>query len=321
MNSTNYLYVRGALFFFYTIFCFCINSKEPLFGVVCETKVGSVTQKSVRSLPLHTKNLKVLVLIIASDGTKAHVELQKIWKAYMHTDPKHFEVYFIRGNPNLAVPYEINGDDFFLKCEESYVPGILEKTILSMEAMLPRLKKFDYILRTNLSSFYVFPKLLDFIQTLPREKCYCGRKISISLGSIPKFGRVTFASGAGILLSSDVAEMLVRKKEELFSYKNDLPDDMVLGFFFQNNNIPLLDSPRTDFPNWHSWLQGKKSIPKNAFHFRAKGHPNIRTVDEQFSDEICIDMKLLKMFYPRVQIPVIECRSLKKATRSHCKIK
>lgn len=249
------------------------------------------------SLYATAKDVKVLVLIIASDGVPAYLELQKIWKSYMHRDPEHFEVYFIRGNPDLAAAYEIKGDDLFVKTEESYQPGITNKTILSIEALLPRIKEFDYVLRTNLSSFYVFPRLLDFVAALPRRRCYCGVQQHIPEGWLPKFGLINFVSGAGIVLSSDLAEMLVKQKQELLQHSVELPDDVLIGYFFQNNKIFSMPASRTDFPTKELWLQEKGNISQTAFHFRAKNNYNKRAPEDAFEEELFINRELLELFY------------------------
>lgn len=246
------------------------------------------------------KEPKVLVLIIASDNLEAYINLQKVWKSYMHSDPEHFEVYFIRGNPELSTPYEIKGDDLFVKAEENYVPGITEKTVLSMEAMLSRLKEFDYVLRTNLSSFYVFERLLDFLQYLPKEGCYCGVHSYLPEEWVPEFGRIDYVSGAGILLSSDLAEVLVHEKEDIFAFSRELPDDVLFGYYFQNNSIPIRNIGRLDLPSLEHWNGIKDNIPGDIFHFRAKQHYGIRSAQESFDDELYIDLELLKIFYPSV---------------------
>ncbi len=253
-------------------------------------------QATTKEVPT-AKDVKVLVLIIASDGVPAYLELQKIWKSYMHKDPDHFEVYFIRGNPDLPTSYEFRGDDLYVKTEENYQPGITNKTVLSLEALMPRMKEFDYVLRTNLSSFYVFPRLLEFVGSLPRQKCYCGYQQHIPKGWLPEFGVINFISGAGILLSSDLAEMLVQHKQDFLQHSTELPDDVLFGYFFQNNHINSLPAPRMDFPTKELWLQQKGNIPKTAFHFRAKNNYNKRAQEDAFADELFIDQELLKMFY------------------------
>ena len=84
-------------------------------------------------------NLKVLVLIIASDQVPIYRELQEVWRSYMHSDPQHIEAYFIKGDPNLPSLYEIKEDVIWSRTEEGWSPGIINKTVLSLEAMRDRL--------------------------------------------------------------------------------------------------------------------------------------------------------------------------------------
>ena len=242
---------------------------------------------------------KVLVLIIASDSNQAYMELQKIWRTYMNSDPEHFEVYFIRGNPDLTAPYEIKGNDLYVKTEEGYTPGIVNKTVLSLEVFKDKLKDYDYVLRTNLSSFYVFPRLLDFLATLPKTNCYCGVQMYIPPQNTI-FGLINFVSGAGIIMSSDLATKMVEGKEEIFKINKELPDDVLIGLFFQRKSIFSVPGGRVDFQTKEAWEAGKNSISDKSFHFRAKNNYNFRSAEESFADELYIDKELIKMFYPNL---------------------
>lgn len=259
---------------------------------------GAIEAKTEQNNPSVQKDPKTLILIIASDGVPAYIELQKIWKSYMHSDPEHFEVYFIRGNPDLTAPYEIKGDDLIVKCEESYVPGITRKTVLSIEAMMSRMHEFDYLIRTNLSSFYVFPRLLEFLKTSPKKNFFCGWQMHIPASWTPKFGTINFVSGAGIILSTDLARMLVLDKEEIFKHQDELADDVLIGLFFQRKNIRTSFASRVDYQTKADWFQGKDKIPADAFHFRAKNNYRVRAADDSYDDELYIDNELLNIFYP-----------------------
>ncbi len=271
--------------FFYALCTFLIflTNTRPAFSQESATQI---------------KEPKVLVLIIASDNLEAYIKLQNVWRSYMHSDPEHFEVYFIRGNPDLSTPYKIEGDDLFVKCEENYVPGITEKTVLSIEAMLPRIKEFDYVLRTNLSSFYAFDRLLNYLLCMPKEGYYGGVHQYLPEDWVPEYGRIDFVSGAGILLSSDLAEMLVSEKEDVLEFSKELPDDVLFGYYFQNKSIPIFGIGRLDIPSIEHWNLIKENMPEVIFHFRAKQNYGIRSAQEAFEDELYIDLELLKMFYP-----------------------
>jgi hypothetical protein len=230
-----------------------------------------------------TKNnsIRVLVLIIASDDQPVYPELQKIWRAYMHNDPEHVEAYFIRGNPHLSSSYKVEGDILWTPTAESIKPGILNKTILSLEAFLPRIREeFDYILRTNLSSFYVFPKLLEFLKTCPRKNFYGGSDI----GHISTIG-----SGCGFLISPDVAELLVRNKHHFLNNRSDY-DDVIIGCFLGSRKIPLVHHKRITFTKLADWQRQRNNL--DAFHFRVKNPDHLR-----LRDDVYIQAQLLNIFY------------------------
>ncbi len=242
------------------------------------------------------KELKILILIIASDTNPAYSKLQKVWEAYMNSDPKHFDAYFIRGDADLAAKFEIKRNEITVKTHESLVPGIINKTLLSLEALQPSLHEYDYIIRTNLSSFYVFPKLLTFLETLPRANCYGGVPL-FPCELSPEFLNIRFIWGAGIIMSNDVVQTLLNESCHYEKYKAEVPDDVFIGLIFQKKNIPLTYAPRNDYPTKATWLNNKKSIPENAFHFRAKSHHLVRQETDSFTDELFILNELLEQFY------------------------
>ena len=236
------------------------------------------------SLELEAKTPKLLVLIISSDNIPSipliypYKQLHQVWRSYAHLDSSHVETYFIRGNPDLSTQVELVEDVLWSRTEEGLVPGILNKTILSMEYFLPRLHKFDYVLRTNLSSFYVIPKLLEFLTTLPKTGVYCASGEG-------------FGSGCGYILSPDVVRLIVQNKKKLFN--KDGNDDVVLGEFLKDKQVSLLPAPRTDLLSLEEWLKYKNHINPKDFHFRVKN----LTHDLRAIDDIFIYKELLKIYY------------------------
>lgn len=247
--------------------------------------------------PLMSAQKKVLILIIASDNHPAFLELQEVWRSYMKRAPDNIDAYFIKANPNIASGSEVVEDTIFSKVEESYKPGILKKTILSMEYMLQKEKKYDYVVRTNLSSFYVFPRLLAFIDTLPEKNCYAGRLLVPSNDIPAEFMRIPFGWGAGFIMSRDVVEEMVKNKEELFSRSSEAPDDVLIGLFCHRRNIPIIVTTCYAFPTYEAWCEGKDNIPEGAFHFRAKGHDRNRTPEDTYRDELMTLRELIQKFY------------------------
>jgi len=149
---------------------------------------------------------------------------------------------------------------------------------------------FDYIYRTNLSSFIIYPNLLKFLRTLPKKRCYAG-KIDFHTDKT-----LSWACGNGIILSRDMAKLILNHKDELLDKAYFGYDDVILGGFFQREAISLLSAPRTDFYSLDDWYEKKKKIPANAFCIRTKCAPHLR---EQH--DIHMHQKLLKRYYGRVK--------------------
>ena len=252
-----------------------------------------------------TNKMKILVLIVASDDQPVYLELQKTWRAYMHLDPEHVEAYFIKADPNLRTECEIKGDVIWAKTETSLNPGMINKTILAMEYMVPRLKEFDYVIRTNLSSFYVFPRIFKFLKTLPRTECFCAQICQripgvIHACGLPQqigFEGIIWAQGAGVIFSPDFIELIVQNKSRFWN--QGVPgemftnEDVVLSAFFQQNRIPIIPAPRFEILTVADWHQNKNTIPKDAFHFRVKNPQD----GSRQTEDIYIHKQLLKMFY------------------------
>ncbi len=234
------------------------------------------------------KPLKVLVLIIASENKPVYKELYKIWRSYMHRFPDEVEAYFIQGDPLQRKKCLIKEDVVWSRTVESLVPGIINKTLMTLEFFMPRMQEFDYVLRTNLSSFYVFPRYMKFLKSLPRKKCYCGNPYGWAENS--QLGW-RFAHGAGITMSKDVAQFLVQNKGKIMAMPDY--DDVIIGEFLKPLGFSLFSAPRTDFLSLDSWLKGEDNIPPNAFHFRVKNqNASLRTTDELF-----IHWELYNKFY------------------------
>lgn len=244
--------------------------------------------------------LKTLILIITTDDQPFYREAQKIWTGYMNSDPEHFEAYFIRANPDLGTPFEISKNNLTVKTQESLVPGILNKTILSLEALEPRLGEFDYVIRTNLSSFFPFDNLRKYLSRLPRENCYAGISLyqNKSLGLPADLDIVPFVSGAGIILSKDLAGKMIRDHQALERYKTEMPDDVFIGLFYQKHQITPIPAQRWDYPTYEGWVKYNHKIEDYAYHFRAKRSYSVRTSADPYADELLTLKALLKKYYP-----------------------
>jgi hypothetical protein len=97
---------------------------------------------------------------------------------------------------------------------------------------------FDYIFRTN-SSSYVDKKLLkEYLKDKPRNNFY-----SAIIGN---HNGISFGSGCGYFLSRDLVHFLIDHKNEL---DLTLIDDVSVGKLLSKYNIELVNSSRFDVIN------------------------------------------------------------------------
>lgn len=228
---------------------------------------------------------KTLILIIASDDKPVYHAFVNVWKQYMHSDKDHFDAYFLRGDPTLRSPLHIEGDTIWARCEEGLPPyssSILTKTVLALDAFKDKLNSYDFVLRTNLSSFYIFPRLLTFLKTLPRKKCYSGARI---------INEIKVLSGSGFILSTDLVREILKKKESFLGVASDF-DDMILGRFILSKKVRWIPHERTDFLQKETIKETLKSIPEHVFQIRTK-HPE----SERLKYDVLVHNALLNIFY------------------------
>jgi hypothetical protein len=245
------------------------------------------------SLALFGKDPKTLVLIIANDDLPAFVELQKVWQSYMNSDPTHFDVFFLKGNASQETVIKIEGNTLFAQTEDNMKPGIYKKSIIALQEIA--LDDYDYILRTNLSSFFSFESLLTKIKTLPKTNCYAGVHLYLPQENLPHLGEIHFVSGAGILLSKDLAKLIAEKAKDFTHLEQELPDDVLMGYFFQKQGVKITSLSRVDLPNHAAWDAYVQNV--GDFHFRAKSHYLERNQEHAFAEELSILNKLVSKFY------------------------
>jgi hypothetical protein len=170
---------------------------------------------------------------------------------------------------------DIANKTLFIRGDECLIPGILHKTVealsfflleegsnsrqaapLGMSAAVP------FIWRTNLSSVLDFAGLERYLGTI-RSTGFYGGYVGKTVSEI------WFASGAGFLMSRDVAEYLVLNKDSL---RWDLIDDVAIG--------ALLEPRYGIVPIDRCWIQsGEETVGSDVFHYRCESYQHLRTVE------------------------------------------
>jgi len=211
---------------------------------------------------------KVLVIIISSDNLPHYQKEEEIWRMYMHKQKENVECYFIKSDPRLRGKVKIVDDVIYSKQTEGMIPGILRKTLFSFEALLPRIKsEFDFVFRTNLSSFIIFPHLLEYLKTIPQKNVFKGPIYRDESGKTNRF----WVGGFGMLFSSDVVEQVTKKSKEILEQKATHNDDVVLSeYLIDKMNIQPQTFPFAEVRNLNDYEAKKEQIDEEIFLIRQK---------------------------------------------------
>jgi hypothetical protein len=195
--------------------------------------------------------MKIIVLIIASD-TYYYNNMKEVWKTYMNIHP-NFKTFFICNNPDISEDIIVEEKTIYVKDYESYIPGILNKTISSFEYCLNNFE-FDYIYRTNLSSFIDFYKAYNYLEKNQFDYGGCG---------IGFDEQTYFASGCGFILSKKGIKTLLDNKN-LLNY--NIFDDVAIGELLTRYYC-ITSLPREDIED----INDKRLYnDENTFHYRCK---------------------------------------------------
>jgi hypothetical protein len=176
---------------------------------------------------------------------------------------------------------DVANKTLYVRGDECLIPGILHKTVEALSFFLSEAASlesmgfkgvsfaefpYDYVWRTNLSSVLDFEGLERFLSSLNQPNgLYAGY---IGLGSLNN-GSSTFASGAGFLMSRDVAMYLVSNRDFL---RWDLIDDVAIGALLEPR-FGLMHLERC-------WVQSEHIVAeKDVFHFRCESYQHLRTVE------------------------------------------
>lgn len=213
----------------------------------------------------------LIILVIDADNEPIYETGRSLWRknAEMHGIP----IFFLRAVTEIADDtVYIDGDCLYTKWIEDFAHRVNDKTFKALQYCFENLE-FDYLLRTNLSSFYRLDALSAYLEGVPRVGFYAGPVNSFEFEG--EEGKTfDYVSGSGILLSRNLIP-IVLSKQNTISY--DYIDDVWLGMALFG--CPLQSLARCDFididdVNVTNMLMIAQRIAdaesRGEFHFRIK---------------------------------------------------
>ena len=193
---------------------------------------------------------------------------------------KNIDCFFIE----CSKDEKINNKDNFInsKCLESYVPGIYQKTLHSLKILK---NKYDYYIRTNLSTFTIFDNLIKNIKKLPNEKyIYTGTKLNYS----PNEKKIKFMAGSNIILNNKTVNILLKYGFQKKYYNSKLPDDVNISCVIKDNLGNIANSYN---------IIWRHSIENNKLRLNLTKIPFIRYKNLSLENKKKISRELLHKIY------------------------
>lgn len=198
--------------------------------------------------------MKLIILVISSKKgfyPKLEEAIRDTWASKNYPNVNIFFQHCINNHhiTNLDPNQNLN-----CRCDPG-LSSIGYKMVESLEYLVNNIN-FDYIFRTNLSSYVDVEKLYNFI--LNNHMDYGG--------FTGDHDNIKFASGAGYILSKSCVDLILTHKHK---WDHSIIDDVALASLLKQLNISPTHIPRQTLTRAPS-LTSDDLIDLNQFHYRCK---------------------------------------------------
>lgn len=194
--------------------------------------------------------LKIINLILYNPTTEYDLMKENL-EIYLKN--KNINYYFYVFDENLIEKYKIENRIIYIRGKEDYISGILYKTI----QVLKLFEDYDYIVRSNISTFIDFDILNTFMEDNPSDYtgpsrflyAYQNDSSGYTKEKIEQYGKFPFISGICIILSEKSVNFILENEELLMSY--GLVDDLAIGLLMMKeaNKLNKLIIPWNYYSN------------------------------------------------------------------------
>ena len=193
--------------------------------------------------------MKLIILILSSEQypyNELEQGIRDTWLKYAH--------------PNVSVFFYYGGDEFKVEGDKIYCPyeekmeNLGYKTIHTLD-YIHKKHDYDFIFRTNLSSYVFIEKLYNYLCSLEQRKIYHG--------ILAEYEDITFVSGSGIILSKDVVSSILENSEK---WDHEFIDDVSFGKILNLLGVEPTKGKRNNVTESREIF----TLEENVYHVRCK---------------------------------------------------
>lgn len=217
-------------------------------------------------------HVRCVVLVIASSDAPYYERHAAVWRAYMDRCPD-VRAFFVRAAPGVPGGCRIEGDTVAVaSAAGERFDLILYKTVVALAALRERYD-FDFAVRTNLSTLWVWDNLMRFL------RCKDPRGYLAATFCRTHDG-VVFPSGCGYVLGADLVDALLARAADPAVHADiaGLNDDVAVGVMMRGLAVRTAEAlPRhdvcgrydeADAPDDAAVAVDEAALPIGAVHVR-----------------------------------------------------
>lgn len=135
--------------------------------------------------------------------------------------PEDFLALWVIGDETCNIPYLVD-KDLYVPCEDS---NMIAKTALAIQFLWENFD-FDYVLRSNTSTYFIFEKLQKVISQMEKWRIeVAGFPMNVSVRNRGKI----YCSGQAILMSKNSAALIIPSKD----FISTEPDDVTISYILR----------------------------------------------------------------------------------------
>ena len=210
--------------------------------------------------------MRILILVLSYTEHPYNGMMQAQQETWDSVKVEGIKTAFYHGNPILPkgnMYYSPTNGEMQFNCSDAYYE-MHWKFKLALDAIkLLEFGEYDFIFRTNSSSYINKERLLKHAETLPKERCYSGWSL----------GEKEAVSGAGIWLSPDMVDIL---REELPPGEN-IEEDILIGRILHGKYGIEIQDDKSRYD-----ITDVAEVPLDRYHYRLKTSDRLQDIRNMY---------------------------------------